>query len=365
MKTHLLLAAGILVIHASQAAFFKNGTRGLLSFLFGRPRICNCLCGRPNRLVTRLENGEFAQAHEFPWLAAIILNGTRLASGALINDRYVLTAFSPLAGLTPYQIKVTLGANDRCRLDTSSANVSVSDIIPLPNYDERTGAHDIALLKLTSPVTFNMNVNPICLPDTNARYLGQVATVVSWGRESNANATNTTANNNTTAAAAATNANGTVTGGRKRRDIGEVRLRYEDTDEEEEDAEEEEEVFFHRVRRQALSADYCLPKKLGLPVIGEGRCPDGNINSNLVLGDTGCAGISGALNQVCQGDAGAPVQYRDHRAVYQLIGIISGNNNCINSTMPTLYTMINPYVNWIYSRTQDACYCSQSLKFGF
>ncbi|KAJ4439344.1 hypothetical protein ANN_07466 [Periplaneta americana] len=128
------------------------------------------VCGRPNRLVTRLENGEFAQAHEFPWLAAIILNGTRLASGALINDRYVLTAFSPLAGLTPYQIKVTLGANDRCRLDTSSANVSVSDIIPLPNYDERTGAHDIALLKLTSPVTFNMNVNPICLPDTSEYY---------------------------------------------------------------------------------------------------------------------------------------------------------------------------------------------------
>jgi hypothetical protein len=62
-------------------------------------------------------------------------------------------------------VKVTLGATDRCRVDITSVNDSVSGITVLPNYDARTGSHDIALLKLTNPVTFNQNINPICLPE--------------------------------------------------------------------------------------------------------------------------------------------------------------------------------------------------------
>jgi hypothetical protein len=50
-------------------------------------------------------------------------------------------------------------------MDISSVNDSVSSITSLPNYDARTGSHDIALLKLTNPVTFNQNINPVCLPD--------------------------------------------------------------------------------------------------------------------------------------------------------------------------------------------------------
>jgi len=56
-----------------------------------------------------------------------------------------------------------------------------------------------------------------------------------------------------------------------------------------------------REGRQATvpANNLCLPKKLGLPVLGEGRCPTANVNSQQISGDTGCAGISGAPNQVC------------------------------------------------------------------
>jgi hypothetical protein len=73
--------------------------------------------------------------------------------------------------LTPSQVKVTLGAYDRCQLDTTSVNDSISNIIVLPNYDARTGSHDIALLKLTNPVTFNDNIKPVCLPQASKMYL--------------------------------------------------------------------------------------------------------------------------------------------------------------------------------------------------
>jgi hypothetical protein len=71
--------------------------------------------------------------------------------------------------LTPYQVKVTLGAYDRCRMDITSVNDSISSITVLPNYDVRRQDHDIALLKLTNPVTFSQNINPVCLPDASKR----------------------------------------------------------------------------------------------------------------------------------------------------------------------------------------------------
>jgi hypothetical protein len=64
-------------------------------------------------------------------------------------------------------VKVTLGAYDRCQMDTTSVNDSISSITVLPNYDARTGSHDIALLKLTNPITFNDNIKPVCLPQAS------------------------------------------------------------------------------------------------------------------------------------------------------------------------------------------------------
>ena len=69
--------------------------------------------------------------------------------------------------VSPFLVKVTLGAYDRCIGDLTSINVSVSNIIPLPFFDPRTGNHDLALLKLTNPVTFSDYIRPVCLPDAS------------------------------------------------------------------------------------------------------------------------------------------------------------------------------------------------------
>ncbi|GFG32018.1 hypothetical protein Cfor_08536, partial [Coptotermes formosanus] len=363
-KTRLLLAALFFMLHCSHAEDFRDGARGFSLFsIFGGPRLCNCRCGQPNRVSSRLQGGEFSDTHEFPWLVAIILNGTQVSSGALINDRYVITSNAPLAGLSPYQVKVTLGVYDRCRMDISSVNDSISSISVLPNYDARTGNHDIALLKLTNPVTFNDNIKPVCLPQANSRYLGQVATVVSWGQEPNSTTTTTTTT------AAATNASQATTNTTTSSTTNTTTTNT--TEDYAEWINDDDYSFWEelnsRERRQATfpANNLCLPKKLGLPVLGEGQCPNANVNSLQISGDTGCAGISGAPNQVCAADAGAPVQFRDQRGIYQLIGVISVNNDCINSTAPTLYTRINSYVSWIHSNTRDACYCSSPPTFGF
>lgn len=65
--------------------------------------------------------------------------------------------------LTPYDVKVTLGQYDRCFPDTSSTNVSTERIITHPDYNAARGLHNIALVRLSSSVTFERRISPICL----------------------------------------------------------------------------------------------------------------------------------------------------------------------------------------------------------
>jgi len=61
---------------------------------------------------------------------------------------------------------------------------SVSQIIPHPSYDAGTERNDIALLKLSSPVTVSATVLPVCLPPPNPKYTNQNAWVTGWGTTS-------------------------------------------------------------------------------------------------------------------------------------------------------------------------------------
>ncbi|XP_044727946.1 serine protease 55-like [Chrysoperla carnea] len=169
---------------------FMN-TRSLFSFLFGGNRkTCNCRCGIPNRYdrilhknrEKRLVGGEYLRVHEFPWLALVNVRGQESFGGVIINDRYILTAANFLIGVTPYEVKVTLGVHDRCVPDISSANVSVQNIIIHPDFTLAQRIHDIALLRLSNIIPFERRINPICLPTPGNSYLGQIGTVAGWAQ---------------------------------------------------------------------------------------------------------------------------------------------------------------------------------------
>lgn len=66
--------------------------------------------------------------------------------------------------LTPYDIKVTTGASDRCFPGTITANHSVSQIIIHPEYEPQTKGNNIALLKLHNVIVTDRWTRQICLP---------------------------------------------------------------------------------------------------------------------------------------------------------------------------------------------------------
>nr|CAD7193904.1 unnamed protein product [Timema douglasi] len=427
----------------------------------GDYRRCPCVCGRPNRRPGRLSGGEYTRTHEQPWLAALNVRDSAtgregVAPGTLINDRYVLTAASQVFGLTAYDIKVTLGAMDRCNPDLSSINVSVSEVIPHEEFDPNKRSADIALLKLAHPVTLGESFGPVCMPqqgslhsdsDTwtetptlnkdsyqaekpppvhsteirtsispssevelnttsalanyateaghspvddggdrfgnpRSSYLGQVATLTSWGIEPGTNISGCiggwTRNNASIISATSTKAtvarideneneegsrisvtstvvptakkasSGFSTMGEETIEMGPSTISQFETKSSTTTEASIAETFLMgdtplkdlstyseenipikykstRANGESFRTDQksgqcsCRPKKVGLPVLGERECLLSNGN---LTRDMGCAGVLGVKPIVCSTDSGAPIQFRDKNGIYEQIGQI-------------------------------------------
>ncbi|XP_020707654.1 vitamin K-dependent protein C [Athalia rosae] len=272
-------------------------TRGVLDYLFGRFKSCGaCECGRPNRGGARILGGEYTDTHEFPWLATVHVKSKLVVSGVLINDRYVLTAASQLIATTAPEIKVSLGEYDRCHLDISSTNVSVETVIPYPEFNPESRAHDLALLRLSQPTKFERRISPVCLPNPGSTYLGQVGTVSGW------------------------------------------------TEGKTEDA---------------ADSRTCRPRKLGLPILGYNECIKSGIDSTTFHDESGCIGVIGGNSLVCQNDVGSSVLYRSYTGIYDLVGIMSDVNKCGDKPAGAVFTKVGSHLNWILQHTKEACYCTK------
>ena len=144
-----------------------------------------CTCGVANVPNNRIVGGSEAGQHQYPWMIRLVAGG--YCGGTLISKQHVLTAAHCVFSggkIRPLSIfSVDLGEHDYS--NTSATRVSISEIIPYPKYmneDDGVSYYDIAVLKLSSPVTFSRNIAPVCLPaHTMGNHAGKDAVVTGWG----------------------------------------------------------------------------------------------------------------------------------------------------------------------------------------
>lgn len=136
------------------------------------------------------QNGNISQV---PWQVVIYINGNFACGGAIIAPQWILTCahctFNEQT-LTQYPVNdftIYAGITERSNLGSGQSS-SVDGIILFPNYNYVTAVttNDIALIHLSTPFTYNSNVDQIAVAtqnDVNAGYInpGTIAQISGWG----------------------------------------------------------------------------------------------------------------------------------------------------------------------------------------
>ncbi|EZA53249.1 trypsin-1 [Ooceraea biroi] len=142
-------------------------------------------CGTTTKVKTRIAGGQPADPKEWPWMAALLREGTiQYCGGVLITDRHVLTAAHCVYRYNPRDITVRLGEYDFTKSDeTRALDFTVTEIRIHRDFKYNTYENDIAIIKIHRPTTFNSYIWPICLPPIQQTFENKDAIVTGWGTQ--------------------------------------------------------------------------------------------------------------------------------------------------------------------------------------
>nr|AAN71001.1 coagulation factor IX [Danio rerio] len=141
-------------------------------------------------LKSRIIGGNSALPGEIPWQVALVSRSTQqvFCGGSILNPLWVITAAHCLLGNHNGSFYIRVGEHDVSKIEGTEQNVDVIKLISHPRYNSKVSLfnHDIALLRLRSPIRLTPTVRPICLgPMVFSNTLlqsGTLATVSGWGR---------------------------------------------------------------------------------------------------------------------------------------------------------------------------------------
>uniref|UniRef100_A0A3P9HIF7 Peptidase S1 domain-containing protein n=1 Tax=Oryzias latipes TaxID=8090 RepID=A0A3P9HIF7_ORYLA len=143
-----------------------------------KPVLFFAVCGKAN-LNTRIVGGQDAPAGFWPWQVSLQIS-SHFCGGSLINNQWVLTAAHCFPSGSASGVNVVLGLQSLQGSNPNSVSRTITTLIVHPNYNSND--NDIALLQLSSPVTFNNYITPVCLASTGSTFYSGVNTwVTGWG----------------------------------------------------------------------------------------------------------------------------------------------------------------------------------------
>jgi len=143
-----------------------------------------CKCGWSNRQSQRVIGGAAAKPNEFSFMVSLRHKGSHTCGGSIVTNTYVLTAAHCTAKKDAEDFSVAAGAHNYLS-GYHSPWMQVIDVIEkfeYPRDPQREKAHDVALVRLKSPIEFNDVVGPICMPHNLPKNMNnQKITIMGWG----------------------------------------------------------------------------------------------------------------------------------------------------------------------------------------
>ncbi|XP_068622184.1 trypsin-4 [Battus philenor] len=246
-------------------------------------------CGLPsNRILQkRIIGGREARFAEFPWQAHVRISEFQ-CGGVLVSRWFVATAAHCVSRARPRDIAVWLGALDTTAGAHTARKLGVVQKILHPLFQFRMtqpDRYDIALLKLSRPITYTGHILPICLPELDLELRGKSGVIAGWGK--------TDASNGHTG----TN-------------------------------------LLRSATVPILSTEQCINWHQSKQISVE-------IHSEMI-----CAGHSDGHQDACLGDSGGPLIVLDSGRYY-LVGITSAGFGCGVDHQPGIYHNVKVTAGWI------------------
>jgi len=256
----------------------------------------SCTCGASHR-EERIVGGSIAEVNSYPWLAALQYRHKFYCGGALISNRYILTAAHCVHGVPKDQITIVLGEHDRNETDESLTQYrKIASFERHPEFQRATFNNDIAVLRMDRPIRFNKYISPACLPIDYEEedFDGEIGMVAGWGRT------------------------------------------------------EEKGKPSHILR------------EVPVPIMTNDECTKTKYTTREITTTMMCAGYPNGKLDACQGDSGGPLNWEpnDSKDTRYVIGIVSWGQGCARPGYPGVYTRITKYLEWIRLKTLDSCFCS-------
>ncbi|XP_018356760.1 PREDICTED: chymotrypsin-2-like [Trachymyrmex septentrionalis] len=128
---------------------------------------------------TQVVGGTNASAGQYPYQVSLRQNGNHFCGGAIIHEKFVITAAHCLSGKSPDNISIDVGS---IYLNNSEARYLAHKLEIHPNYNETLHINDIALINLASKISFTNNTKLINLISYDCNFEGLELNVTGWGR---------------------------------------------------------------------------------------------------------------------------------------------------------------------------------------
>ncbi|XP_054160489.1 venom peptide isomerase heavy chain-like [Oppia nitens] len=246
----------------------------------------------------RIVGGVDAEPFEFPWQVSIQIYIPKkkkiehFCGGAVISDQWILTAAHCLDVLKGKEKHLIIKMGSNIMKDPNTPNYSVQKFTLHEEWNRKTQANDIAVIRVNEKITFKTNdnhqyeVNSVCMPE----------------KEFEANGT------------------ATLSG-------------------------------FGQTGATASQSDNL--QKLDVPIYNHKKCAR-NYKKYVEINEKKlCAGGKGGQDS-CMGDSGGPlVQLNPNENRIQIIGVVSFGYPCAVKDMPGVYTKVSHYIDWIIEKTKE------------
>ena len=146
-------------------------------------------CGKKGRSHSRIVGGEIAPPGDWPWQVTYDWEGNTGNKGhwcgaSIISQNWIVTAAHCfMMSEKPEDYTLTVGDFEIGAHEGHEQKMQIEKIVLHEQYDSSNFDYDIALIKLSNPISYTERVKPVCLPpaglDVN---VGTKCWVTGWGK---------------------------------------------------------------------------------------------------------------------------------------------------------------------------------------